>query len=218
MKKIMVIFLLICIALSLSACAAGVHKNNDPSIYLVLVNKSNKLPDDWTDHIVLEEAKNTVDEEDIYLVEREALSHFNDLRDELLVEEGIDIELDSTYRSVDEQIELWDYFREEYGEDYCKKYLATPGYSEHHTGLAIDVFLIKDGEIIRENDAMIAERETFAKVHEKLAKHGFILRYPEGKDNITGYAYEPWHFRYVGQPAAIEIAEKGLTLEEFLGK
>ncbi len=64
---------------------------------------------------------------------------------------------------------------------------------------------------------MIKEKSLFAIVHKKLAKYGFILRYPEGKENITGYSYEPWHFRYVGSPEiAKEIMDKGITFEEYL--
>jgi LAS superfamily LD-carboxypeptidase LdcB len=63
---------------------------------------------------------------------------------------------------------------------------------------------------------MSAENEVFARVHKKLAEHGFILRYPEGKEEITGYGYEPWHFRYVGVEVAKAISESGLTLEEYL--
>ncbi|MBQ1553768.1 MAG: D-alanyl-D-alanine carboxypeptidase family protein, partial [Clostridia bacterium] len=76
----------------------------------------------------------------------------------------------------------------------------------------------KDGVRIDDNDDMIAEKEIFSKIHAKLADHGFILRYLEGKDDITGYAYEPWHFRYVDSPEiAHEITDAGLTLEEYLG-
>ena len=65
---------------------------------------------------------------------------------------------------------------------------------------------------------MIAEKEIFAKVHEKLADYGFILRYLEWKEDITWYGYEPWHLRYVGDvEIAKEIMEKWLTLEEYLG-
>ena len=182
--------------------------------YLTLVNKQNKLPDNWESMVELAEGTNSLKQ--TYKVEKEALVKFNELRDDLL-KDGIDIELDSTYRSVAEQQKLWDEWTIEYGEEYVKKYVAVPGYSEHHTGLAIDVKLIKDGKVIDDNDDMIKEREIFAKVHTKLAKYGFILRYLEGKDDITGYSYEPWHFRYVGNAdVAKEIMDKGLTLEEYL--
>ena len=182
--------------------------------YLVLVNKQNKLPDDWEEKVELVESTNIFNEK--YMVEKEALKHFLELREEL-EKENVYIELDSTTRSVAEQQKLWDNWTIEYGEDYVKKYVAVPGYSEHHTGLAIDICIVKDGKRINDNDEMIAEKEIFSKIHEKLAKHGFILRYLDGKDEITGYSYEPWHFRYVNSPSiAKEIMDKGITLEEYL--
>ena len=129
------------------------------------------------------------------------------------------IELDSTYRTVATQQEIWDEFLEEYGEEYTKKYVAVPGTSEHHTGLAIDVKIVKEGEIVADNDEMTAEKEIFSKIHSKLAKYGFILRYPEGKEETTGYGAEVWHFRYIDNPEiAKEIMNKGITLEEYLQK
>ena len=188
----------------------------DPYNYLVLVNKTHKLPDDWEGNVMLEEATNRYNE--TYKVERKALQQFKYLQKEL-ADEGIYIELDSTTRSVAEQQKLWDEWTVEKGEDYVKKYVAVPGYSEHHTGLAIDICLDKDGKRIDDNDDMIAEREIFAKIHEKLAKYGFILRYLEGKDDETGYSYEPWHFRYIDNPEiAQEIMDKGITLEAYLGE
>ena len=121
------------------------------------------------------------------------------------------------YRSVNRQQRLWDKWSETKGKDYVKKYVAVPGYSEHHTGLAIDLDLIKDGKLIDENDDLFAEKDIFLTIHNMLAKYGFILRYPNGKENITGYSYEPWHIRYVGSPQiASEIFTKNLTLEEYL--
>ena len=184
--------------------------------YMVLVNKTHKLPDDWESKVVLKEATNRYGE--TYKVEEKALEQFEKLQKEC-ADEGIYIELDSTTRSVAEQQKLWDDWTVEKGEDYVKKYVAVPGYSEHHTGLAIDVCLDKDGKRIDDNDDMIAEKEIFAKVHAKLAKYGFILRYLEGKDAETGYSYEPWHFRYINDPTiAKAIMDKGITLEAYLGE
>ncbi len=185
--------------------------------YLVLVNKQNKLPDNWEDVVELEESVNRWDE--TYQVEKKALEAFTALQKDLLENDGIVIELDSTYRSVKRQQEIWDEFEAERGLEYAQKYVAVPGYSEHHTGLAIDICIEKDGVRIDDNDDMIAEREIFSQIHAKLADYGFILRYLEGKDDITGYSYEPWHFRYVGSvETAKEIMDNGLTLEEYLGK
>lgn len=182
--------------------------------YLILVNKENKLPEDWEEKLDLIETQNAYDE--TIRVEKEAFEKYNQLRDALL-EEGIDIELDSVYRSVAKQEEIWKDFEEKYGIDYVKQYVAIPWYSEHHTALALDICIIKDGVLIYENEDMIAERKIFAKIHEKLADYGFILRYPEWKDDITGYAYEPRHLRYVWDVnIAKEIYENDLTLEEYL--
>ena len=182
--------------------------------YLVLVNKQNKLPDDWEANVQLVEVKDAWG--DNIKVEKEAYEKYKELKAEL-ENEGVYIELDSCYRSVAAQQELWDRWTVEKGIDYVKQYVAVPGYSEHHTGLALDICLKKNGEIIDENDDMIADRETFAKIHDKLANHGFILRYLEGKDDITGYSYEPWHLRYIGSvEKANEITFKGITFEEYL--
>ena len=216
----------VCLCGSLAAC--GAKPAEAPYDYLVLVNKQNKLPDNWESVVKLEDAQNTLPDDvelnednnylatDVFQVETKTLEAFRALQEDCAAD-GITILLDSTYRSVARQEELWTEFAEEYGEDYCKKYVAVPGYSEHHTGLVIDICVIKDGKIINDNDEMIAERDLFSKIHAKLADYGFILRYLEGRDDITGYAYEPWHLRYVGSPAvAHEIMDQGLTLEEYL--
>lgn len=73
--------------------------------------------------------------------------------------------------------------------------------------------------MVYDNDEMIAQKDIFKKIHSKLAKYGFILRYPEGKKKENGYAYEPWHFRYVGsEKVAKEITSKKITLEKYLGE
>ena len=183
--------------------------------YLVLVNKTEKLPDDYESKVQLINVKNSFGKE--FQIEKETYKHFMKLRDEML-KEGIQIELDSIYRSVARQQEIVEEFTEKYGADYVKKYVAVPGFSEHHTGLAVDICLVINGKIIDDNDEMIAQKEVFSKIHKNLADYGFILRYLPGKENITGYAYEPWHFRYVGEKVAKEISAKNLTLEEYLAQ
>ena len=189
----------------------------DRSDYLVLVNKSNKLPEDWEEKAELVETKNGFGK--ILKIEKETLEKFNELRDDLL-QQGIDIELDSVYRSLVRQKDIFEEFEEKYWYDYASKYVAPSSYSEHHTWLAIDICIKKENwEIISENHDMIIECEMFEKVHKDLANYGFIVRYPDWKDDITGYSYEPWHFRYIGDiDIAKEIYEKWLTLEEYLDK
>ena len=230
MKKVLVCILSLVIALSLfSACGKTNGGAENKTDYLVLVNKQHKLPENWEENLALEDATNTIPEgvelnedndylaTDVFKVEKKALQAFRELQAALQAE-GVVILLDSTYRSVARQEELWSEFEEKYGLEYTQNTVAVPGTSEHHTGLAIDVCIVKDGVVINENADMIAEREIFAKIHAKLADYGFILRFPEDGKAITGYDYEPWHFRYLDSPEiAREIMDKGLTLEEYLG-
>lgn len=181
---------------------------------LVLVNKENALPDGWEDKIELEGDTNI--KGDYIEVDKIAFDAFNDLKDDLEENEGITIELNSGYRSIAEQQRIWDELLEENGEDYVKEFVAVPGYSEHQTGLALDALLVEDGVPIVTNEDIYARQETWDIIHSYLAKHGFILRYLDGMEDITGYTYEPWHIRYVGKKAATEIMNEGITLEEYL--
>ncbi|MBR3898172.1 MAG: M15 family metallopeptidase [Bacilli bacterium] len=213
-KKFIIMATVIALAGVLTtACGANQKGKID---YLVLVNKYSQLPDNWEKNVELVSAKNAWDE-DVKL-EKQTYEHYKEL-EKALKKEGVIIVLDSIYRSVKEQEELWDRWSKdpEKGIDYAKKYAAVPGYSEHHTGLAVDIVIEKDGKLIEENEDMIAEREIFEKIHKKLADYGFILRYLEGRDDITGYTYEPWHLRYVGsKKIAKEIMDKDITFEEYL--
>ena len=183
--------------------------------YMVLVNKTHPVPADWEEHIVLDTAQNAWGNE--VKIEHEPYEAYK-LLEAACREKGVIIHLDSVYRSVGAQKELWLRFEQQYGFVYAKNTVATPGLSEHHTGLAVDVCLEKDGVLIDENEDMMKETELFGIVHELLPKYGFILRYPEGKSDITGYGPECWHFRYIGDPVvAQEIMDKGITLEEYFG-
>ncbi len=178
---------------------------------LTLVNKTHRLPEDWLDHIALVSARNMMNEP--YRLEKETLNQFCALRDRLL-DEGITVDVESAYRSVQEQEALWAEFEKEYGLEYCHAYVAVPGFSEHHMGLAVDIRLIRDGSVVK--DGAPGKEALFARVHTIMPEFGFILRYPAGKEKITGYACEPWHLRYVGAEAARIIAARGITLEEYL--
>ena len=211
-KSIILLTAVITTALLTTACSKDTKKID----YLVLVNKYSQLPDDWEKNVELVSAKNAWNE-DIKL-EKETYKQYKKLEKDLK-KDGVTIVLDSVYRSVKEQQHLWDRWSKdsEKGIEYAKKYAAVPGYSEHHTGLAGDIVIKKDGKLIEENEDMIEEREIFEKIHKKLSKYGFILRYLEGRDDITGYTYEPWHLRYVGsKKIAKEIMDKDITFEEYL--
>jgi D-alanyl-D-alanine carboxypeptidase len=168
MKKLLLSLFFAMFSFALVWCTNNDSQNVDESRldYLVLVNKQHKLPDDWEWKLNLVEVQNAYDE--TIQVEKEALEKFNELR-EALLEEWVDIELDSVYRSVSKQQEIWDEFLEKYGEEYTKTYVAIPWFSEHHTALALDICLIKDWELIYENEDMVKEVEIFNKVYSKLA-------------------------------------------------
>ena len=228
MKKTLTIILIIAILIAgvVFACIK-INENNKETVstnntntngidYLVLVNKQNKLPDDWEEKVEIITVKDAWGDD--IKVEKQAYEKYLELKS-ALEQEQVYIELDSCYRSVAAQQELWDRWTREKGIDYVRTYVAVPGYSEHHTGLALDICIKVNGELVYENEDMIAQREIFAKIHAKLADYGFILRYLENRDDITGYAYEPWHLRYVGSTEiAKEIMSKDITFEEYLGR
>lgn len=211
-KSIIAIVLAITCVFALTAC-----KKEEKGIdYMILVNKQSKLPEDWEERVELVDVTNGLGE--TYKVEKKAAEAYQKLKDDM-ASEGITIELDSTYRTVKQQQEIWNQFEKDKGIEYTKKFVAVPGTSEHHTGLSIDIKIVKDGVVIDDNDDMTAETEIFSRIHAKLAKYGFILRYPVGKEDITGYGAEVWHFRYIDNPEiAKEIMDKGICFEEYLEK
>ncbi|MBP5281436.1 MAG: M15 family metallopeptidase [Lachnospiraceae bacterium] len=185
--------------------------------YLVLVNKKTPLPEDWEEKLDLVITVNSVG--DVVPVERTAYKAYLELKKELMEEEGIDVDLDSAYRSVQYQQDILDRFTEKYGAAYAARTVAKPGYSEHHTGLALDLYFRYDGKEVYENEDLVQYPEVWKKIHAHLEKFGFILRYPGGANGTVDYSYEPWHIRYVGLEAAKEMgAVGGKSLEEYLGE
>ena len=120
---------------------------------------------------------------------------------------GYDIQLLSGYRSYDLQSQLYTNYCNTYGQAAADTFSARPGTSEHQTGLAMDVGWIDDAYGDTPSGQWLAAN---------CYKYGFILRYMKGKESITGYKYEPWHIRYVGDVAG-DIYRSGLCLEEYLG-
>ena len=191
---------------------ASVESNID---YKALVNKQHELPAGWEEALQLATFTNSVGDE--VNVEAKAYEAYLALKADLEAE-GVSVDLDSAYRSVAEQQRIVDDFTEKYGEEYVKLYVAVPGFSEHHTGLALDLYLIVDGKDIVENEDLITYPEIWEKIHAKLADHGFILRYLPEKKIETGYSYEPWHIRYIDDvEAARQIMDEGITFERYLG-
>lgn len=125
--------------------------------------------------------------------------------------EGLSFELVSGFRSYDYQAELYNNYVQRDGKEAADKYSAEPGHSEHQTGLAIDVGSYDSAVLLQTSFEYTPE---FEWLEQHAHEYGFIIRYMKGKEDITGYMYEPWHLRYVGDKAT-EIKESGLTLEEY---
>lgn len=145
---------------------------------------------------------------------QEARAGFEAMRSEAL-KAKIDLVAFSTYRDFARQKVLYDGYVAKDGQKAADRYSARPGYSEHQTGLAFDI-----GEAGQEQHWASATfggtkggKWLMANAH----RYGFILRYPEGAEQITGYMHESWHYRYVGKEIAADIHAQGVTLEEFLG-
>ena len=120
----------------------------------------------------------------------------------------------SGWRSRAEQQAIWDGTLAREGEAFTRQYVACPGCSEHQTGLAVDLGLAGPHiDFIRPD---FPDEGVCRAFRLRAADYGFILRYPAGKEHITGIAHEPWHFRYVGAPHAARMAARNLTLEEYL--
>ena len=125
---------------------------------------------------------------------------------------GIELYAISGYRSYDRQVYLQNYYINEYGEDEAYRIDCIPGSSEHQLGLAVDI-----GEKSRdcELQGCFAYSSAYSWLKENAHLYGFIERYPDGKEEITGIKFSPWNYRYVGVDLATKIYESGSTMEEY---
>ena len=116
----------------------------------------------------------------------------------------------STYRSYTYQVNLYNRYKKQDGEEKADTYSGRPGHSEHQTGLAVDVYN-------KEKDyTNFGTTKEYEWMMEHAHEYGFILRFPKGKEKETGYTYEAWHFRYVGIDAATYIHNNNISLEEYV--
>lgn len=177
--------------------------------YTILVNKTNVLRSDYTPKnlvkLNIEFLSDTSNES--RCMEKKAADSLEDLV-ATAKKENIILIGSSAYRSYKSQLRILKEETDKKGVDYADKYVAKPGQSEHQSGLAVDVT-----NRVRCFDKTSKEAQWLAN---NAYKFGFILRYPDGKEDITGYNYEPWHIRYVGKDIAKEIYMKNITLEEYL--
>ncbi len=144
-------------------------------------------------------------------VTEEALGALTMMFDEAKVE-GHTLYVTSGFRSYETQDSLFAYYTDVLGVADAERRSAHPGHSEHQLGTAMDI----TGGTSSSTSHSFGDTPEGAWVAENAVDYGFVLSYPEGKESITGYMYEPWHFRYVGQDAAEDVEEQGVTLLEYL--
>ena len=123
--------------------------------------------------------------------------------------DGYKLIVNSSYRSYDEQKKIYDDYSSWYGEEDADKKAARAGYSEHQTGLAVDI------QSYCSQNKDFEECEEFTWLTNNAYKYGFILRYPKDKEYLTGYKYESWHYRYVGKKVSKYIHDNNITFDEY---
>ncbi|WP_174615636.1 D-alanyl-D-alanine carboxypeptidase family protein [Virgibacillus ihumii] len=190
---------------------------SNPHEVLVLVNKQHSLPDGFKPkNLVVPDVNFPFDGfHEKKQMRKVAANALEKLFHAANNQAGLELFAQSGYRSYERQDAIFASNVEAYGEEEANDVSARPGESEHQTGLTMDVTSPDVGFHLNTDFGKTDEGEW---LKEHAAEYGFIIRYPKGKENITKYQYEPWHLRYVGEKAATEIMNKGITLEEFLGK
>lgn len=171
---------------------------------LTLVNKYNKLIDNYeaSDLITLDKNYSSNKQK----VKSEIFPYLKNMFDDAK-KEGLSLKVISGYRTHSLQNTLFNNSKKRNGLDHALMYSARPGHSEHQLGYAVDINTVQE---------KFKNTKEYAFLKDNAYKYGFIERYKEGKEFITGYGYEPWHYRYVGIDAAKIIYENDLTLEEYL--
>ena len=188
--------------------------------YTVLINRENRLDKNYipNDLIATDENENNfhnfVDPTLKPMISKSILPYFLELQ-KAAKEDGFNIIIDSGYRSYQYQQDVWNHNLNKIGLEETTRKVAPPGASEHQTGLTFDVAYIIDGVFVDKIDDSMRETKW---LFDNAYKFGFILRYPKGKEEITGYSYEPWHYRFVGKELAKKLFSEGITLEEYYAK
>lgn len=195
-------------AVSEGSCTVTVRAAADPDVYAqveVTVNPRPQLT--YIDGILIANKTYALPADYNPGVNSEAKSAFDKMQ-AAAADEGLNIYISSGFRSYDYQAGLYERYVQKSGKAEADRYSARPGHSEHQTGLAFDMNTI---------DMTFADTEEYTWVKAHCAEYGFIIRYPEDGEAITGYMYEPWHVRYLGVETAKKVTDSGLTLEEYLG-
>ena len=192
--------------------AAARKLNTDPSTLTFLVNKEYVLPKNYIPKLVEPKVNHCqpIGSHKRYMREEAATA-----LEEMFAAakaDGYDLWVKTAYRSYSNQYATYTWMLQYRGVQEAVYYHAVPGTSEHQTGLAVDIVCEASNY---ENELSFEKTEEYTWLKENCYKYGFTLRYWEGKEHITGYNYEPWHYRYVGVELATYLMEQELTLEEY---
>jgi LAS superfamily LD-carboxypeptidase LdcB len=191
------------------------YEVTNPDSILVHVDKNRKLPDGYTPNdLVYPNVPLNGGVKDKTKMRKEAALALEDLFS-AGSKDGIQLTAVSAFRSFDRQVQLHNSYIKTLGSDWTNKFSAIPGTSEHQTGLAIDVSSVAYGNQLEQGFGDTKEGKWLA---ENAHRFGYIIRYPKDKVNITGYDYEPWHIRYVGEKNATYLYTHNLALEEVMEK
>ena len=184
-----------------------------PDSITVIVNKERDLPADYIPPNLVEPdvSFSFSGSSEKKMMRKEAADALEDLF-QAAEKDGVDLVAVSGYRSYERQQATYQSALQRKGKASTAKYNARPGHSEHQTGLAMDV---SSSSVNYRLVQSFGETKAGRWLEEHAAEHGFIIRYPKGKEDVTGYAYEPWHIRYVGKELAKILTEKGLVMEEY---
>ncbi|MFD0675169.1 D-alanyl-D-alanine carboxypeptidase family protein [Cohnella sp. GCM10027633] len=188
--------------------------NTEASI-LALVNKKNPLPSSYAPEDLVTVAVPTVlDNPEVNQARKEPADALVSLF-AAAEEAGYRLYARSGYRSYATQEALYAGYSDKHGEDEANRFSAKAGQSEHQTGLAMDITSESVSLQLSEDFGMTEEGQwVAANAH----RYGFIIRYPQDQEKITGYLYEPWHLRYLGVDMATQVYESGLTYEQFVSE
>ncbi|MGG1685202.1 D-alanyl-D-alanine carboxypeptidase family protein [Pseudalkalibacillus sp. NRS-1564] len=188
---------------------------NPDSIYVV-ANKERNLPSDFVPQNLVEPDVSSYAPKDDpkRLMVKEAATALEKMFAGAK-KDGFELKAVSGYRSYERQEAIFAYNAEQRGEEVANQVSAQAGQSEHQTGLTMDISTPSLGSSLTEEFGNTPEGKWVA---EHAHEYGFVVRYLKGKEDITGYQYEPWHVRYVGKEAASDVHEAGVTLEEFFSE
>lgn len=172
----------------------------------VLVNKHRQLSEDYTPTSLVDVPSEMTKTTDTVKVEKSVLQAFEKMANAAL-QDNVYLLIGSGYRTYQEQQEIVDTYLKAYGQNYVDRYLPRLGFSEHQTGMSIDV--------ASKVSNVFVESKEYEWMMDNAYLYGFILRYPKSKEEITGYKCEAWHYRYVGEKIAKYMKKHNMTYDEY---